>query len=75
MAATATEPNRVENRAQMVSILIVNGNALRNLSEEDAIVIRNIDNRTQLETLTLKEDFIVIRSIDDHGQLQLCNGF
>ena len=54
VAATATEPNRVENRAQMVSILIVNGNALRNLSEEDSIVIRNIDNLTQLETLTLE---------------------
>ena len=54
MAATTTEPNRVENLARMVSILIVNGNALRNLSEEDAIVIRNIDNLTQLETLTLE---------------------
>ena len=70
VAATTTELNRVENRARMVYSLIVNGNALQNLSEEDAIVIRNIDNRTQLETLTLEEDVIVIWSIDNHGQLR-----
>ena len=75
VAATITEPNKVENQARMVSSLIVNGNALWNLSEEDAIVIQNIDNRTQLETLTLEEDVIIIRSIEYHGQLQLRSGF
>ena len=78
LSSTVDETNIIEERnatEQIVSSLIVNGNALRNLSEEDGIVILNIDNRTQLETLTLEEDVIVIRSINDHGQLQLRNGF